>query len=74
MSGGGSSNRNDAFQAGSGSGTGNARKTVLLQTLSGGGISQSFRKDQLDRKPVITQDVADAEITAAWRLDMSNST
>ena len=67
------SNRFDAFGPGSGDGTGDASRVVMKQTLSGGGVSQTFLKGSLGGKPVITQTLAEAGVSASFQFDMSNS-
>ncbi len=66
-------NRYDGFSPTSGDGTGDARRVVMKQTLSGGGVSQTFLKASLGAKPVISQTLTDGPVSASFQFDMSNS-
>ncbi len=58
---------------GSGSGGGHPNYTVMKQVLNDADINQVFFKGGLNTKPVITQDIVNAEIDMRFSLDMSNS-
>lgn len=59
--------------SGSGSGTARPTYTVMKQVLSDGEINSVFFKDGLDAKPLITQDVVNADIDMRFSIDMRNS-
>lgn len=57
-----------------GNGATNPRGAIIRQIISDGEVVMEFLKDQFSRKPLITQHLFTADLTATVEMDMRNST
>lgn len=59
--------------SGSGNGTGNVTRVVVRQVLSDAEYNEEFLKDSLSNKPIITQNITAAGLSAQFIFDMRNT-